>query len=80
MKVPMLGNWNEYLNGHVMVYKIKNNLRIYPLGIHWHYAKKGGRPCLREEVNFRNINGVWIGLPNRRIFMFFRRVYRWGSR
>lgn len=71
----------EHLGSHVMVFKLKDGRnRIYPLGLHWHYAKKGGKPCLREEATFRNINGVWIGLPNRRIFLYFRRVYRWGSK
>lgn len=48
-------------------------LRLWPYGVHWSYAEKGGGPVLRDNANWRKINGICISVPNFRIWFLFRR-------
>lgn len=57
---------------YVKHYRLKYHFT--PYGIHWSHANERGGPVLREDVSWRNINGIWIGVPKHRLFIFFRRA------
>lgn len=52
----------------------RTKYQLTPNGIHWSHATKSGGAVLREDVGWRNINGVWIGIPRHRWFILFRRA------
>jgi hypothetical protein len=58
---------------HIKHYPTKT-IRLYPYGVHWSHATKTGGAVLLDEVSWRNINGIWIGTPGRRIWLLFRRA------
>jgi hypothetical protein len=50
---------------------------MLPLGVGVTYAEKGGGLCLRDEKDWRKINGFWFNTKWGCVWLTFRRF--WGD-